>query len=281
MGRERDEMTDCRSIKALKQADTLAHRVYDAAVCGEADKSFSDIFFTSLEISQLQNTLQYNFKNQAILVRAFTHSSFVHEYSKDIKSYERLEFLGDSIVGTFVSQKLFESFEDFSEGKLSKLKSALVNEETLSEIANILKLEDLVLRGKGELKESLTNSILCDVLESMIGAISIDSSIGEAFKVLERLVTIYETETKTSFFSEKRLFMFDPKSTLQEYTMKNFGDLPKYVAKRDGDKFRVELWIEGKKCCETTNISKKNAMKEVAYKFLNQLDNNIQGVKQC
>ena len=251
--RKRDEMTDHRSIKAIDDKElegiplTLAHRLYNDVIQDSTASCHFSYFANSDDVIRLQKLINYQFKDHEILTRAFTHSSFVHEFKDNLKSYERLEFLGDSIVGTFVSQKLFESFDTFSEGKLSKLKSALVNEEALSELAKFLKLDTLVLRGKGELKEELTNSLLCDVLESLIGAVSVDSSIEKAFEVFETIINQYESQTKSVFFTEKRLQMFDPKSTLQEFTMKNFGTLPKYVANRVDDFFVVELWIEGNK----------------------------------
>lgn len=271
---ERDEMADRSTNETFDASQlknhTLAHKVYDAVVKTQSCQKHYETFCESTQIKNLQSKINYNFKDKLVLTRAFTHSSFVHEYSEEIKSYERLEFLGDSILGAYVSQELFKSFDNFSEGKLSKLKSALVNEDTLSELSMFLGLDTFVLRGKGELKEELTNSIKCDVFESLIGAVAVDSSLSDALNVLEGIIKLYEKESEEVFFSEQRLVMFDPKSTLQEYTMKNFGSLPKYEAMRVEDKFCVELWIEGQKKAEAINISKKAAMKEVALNFLNK-----------
>ncbi len=268
IGKERDEMT-IEQTNALSAGEsiTFSHDAYQIVIKAKS-KSLETLFLNAPVINQLQGFIEYRFKNISLLIRALTHSSFAHEYHESLKSYERLEFLGDSVVGAFITRNLFENFDHFQEGKLSKLKSALVSEETLSKLARSLKLEQLVLRGKGELKEEVNDSILCDLFESLIGAIVVDHSVEKAFRTLELIIRKFEESQGCKFFDESLLAYFDPKTTLQEITMKKFQKLPKYKFEKKDEVFQVELWINGTKHQTVKSISKKQAMKEVALKYL-------------
>lgn len=221
-----------------------------------------------LELSQIQDLLltQLNltFKDSTLLMRAFTHSSYAHESKIAVKSYERLEFYGDSVLGAYVTKNLFLNFDNMNEGQLSKLRSALVNEESLSSIADFLNLSKFLIVGKGELAIEVNSGIRCDLFESLLGAIAIDQGVDRANEFLDLVISRYENETGQQFFSADKLVDFDPKTKLQEETLSRFKCLPEYRAQKVGQEFKVELYVNGQSLGSFTSASKKAATKEIA-----------------
>jgi ribonuclease-3 len=250
------------------KTSTFSKMVYQKSIA-TSDETLSDIFTLSDAITVFQQRLGHNFKDINLLIRAFSHSSFVHEYKqKEISSYERLEFLGDSIVNSYVTTSLFNLYPNFSEGKLSKLRSALVNEYSLAKIAKYLGIGEFVLLGRGELDNDISSSIISDVFEAIVGAITLDGGIDEAFSVLHKIIEAYEAYKNEEFFSSDKLAYFDPKTTLQEITMKKYKCLPKYEASTHEDGFFVTLFICDVEMAKTTSKSKKEAMKILALECL-------------
>lgn len=197
--------------------------------------------------------IQYNFVTPELLVRALTHSSFVNEVDSTLRSYERLEFLGDTVLSTVVSKKLTELYPNYTEGELSKARGAVVNEESLSEVARSLNLQALLLLGKGEIKNGgeERDSVLADAVEAILGAIFLDGGYEAAEKVFHNLIS-------DSFFGEERFRGFDPKTRLQEITMKLHGETPEYRSKQIEERlFKVELYIKNQFILKTENSSKK------------------------
>ncbi|OIQ17886.1 MAG: ribonuclease III [Bacteriovorax sp. MedPE-SWde] len=245
--------------------------VYEQTIT-KSSGSLVEIFQNHGLITQLQDRLGYQFNQINYLINALTHRSFVHEYTHEARtSYERLEFLGDSVLGSYVSYALFEKYSDCSEGKLSKLRSALVNEHSLAKLGRFLGADKCLLLGRGELQSELNDSLICDVVEAILGAITLDDSINRAFEALANIISQYELEMKEDFFSEKKLYLFDPKTTLQELTMKEYKSLPVYESHNVEGGFRVELFVNDEKVEEVTCHSKKIAMKELALKYLNKI----------
>ena len=134
------------------------------------------------ELTALMRKLDYEFNDISLLKLALTHRS------KGSKNYERLEFLGDSILGFVIAESLYEKYPKESEGKLSRMRSSLVRQETLADVAKNLKLSDYLILGEGELKSGGFNraSILSDVVESLIGAIYLDADFSQANKFIQR-----------------------------------------------------------------------------------------------
>jgi len=245
--------------------------VYNKTVT-EVEVSLHEIFTEHDLISNLQDKINYKFNNLDHLIMALTHRSFIHEYVKQKRSsYERLEFLGDSILGSFVTYRLYHKFPHSAEGKLSKLRSALVNENTLAQISQFIEADKCILLGKGELQNKLTNSIISDVFEALIGAITLDSSIEKAYEVLAYIISEFEKSTEQEFFSEKKLYLFDPKTTLQELIMKEYKSLPVYKSSSVDGGFKVQLIINDEKVDELTGLSKKQVQKDLALKYLNTI----------
>ncbi len=230
----------------------------------------------STRFKSLQVLIQYQFTDYKLMATALTHSSFVHESDKNYESYERLEFLGDSVLQLIVTQELVTRFPYEKEGILSKLRSSIVNEDSLTIVAKKIGLGELVFLGRGEKKSKGRNrsSLLCDIFESFIGALYLDSN----FETCRRVVlSLIETYLPGAFLLE-RLDVFDPKTKLQEMTLKNFKKLPEYldeeVCLENGVFFRVSLDIGLEEKFSATDISKKKAQRMAAQNALYYLETN-------
>ena len=164
---------------------------------------------------ELENQIGYIFKDKSHLDIAFTHKSYANELMvKGRESYERYEFLGDAILEYLVSRFLFDEYKDKAEGELTKLRASLVCEFTLSKISRELKLGKYGFFSKGEKLSGGNNrdSILCDMFESLLGAIYLDGGLEEADKFV-RFFLLTDIEHKKLFY--------DSKTSLQEYAQKN------------------------------------------------------------
>lgn len=159
---------------------------------------------------------------------ALTHPSYRNEnrLREKLEDFDRLEFLGDSILNEVVCQKLFETFPEADEGMLSKLRSILVSQRILSRVAKTLKLQKILRLGRSlrhQFKGPLQIKILTDVLESVFAAIHFDLGSNKVEHFILKHFKIY--------FDPKLLFRLDPnpKSTLQEMTLKRWQKLPEYA----------------------------------------------------
>lgn len=220
-------------------------------------------------IKKLQSHIEYNFKNKELLINALIQSTFCYEF-KDLAltSNERMEFLGDSLVNFIVAKILFKRYPKASEGDLSKLRGALVNEHSLSLLAESFALGENLLLGKGEHKNkgSKKESILADAFEALCGAIYLDSNetTGDLEKSFSTIVSKYEAQSGANFFAIENLEQFDSKTQLQELSMSMFHIHPTYKSHDLKNGFVVELWIGDKKLAEAQGPSKKKLEKELA-----------------
>lgn len=166
---------------------------------------------------QLESEIQYSFRNQAFLQLALTHTSYANErFGKNHgKSNQRLEFLGDSVLGMIVSTYLYDRFPEMPEGKLSRLRASVVCESALAEIALRLHLDDHLLLGNGEIQTGGRHkpSILADAMESLIAAIYLDSDFAEVTDVLMNRIGMKEVIERASTEFES----VDYKTRLQEF----------------------------------------------------------------
>lgn len=171
------------------------------------------------KLKPLIRELGYQFTDQTLLILALTHRS------RGSKNYERLEFLGDSILGFVIAEWLYKEFPDLAEGKLSRMRSALVRKETLALVARDLKLGSYLILGEGELKSGGFNrdSILSDTVESLIGAIYLDSDFSNSSDFI-----FSKFEKHLSSVSEMTSIK-DAKSQLQEAMQKHAMELPSYT----------------------------------------------------
>ncbi len=214
------------------------------------------------------------FKRSALLQQALVHSSFVNENpDRAPESNERLEFLGDAVLGLVVADELFAAFPDQDEGMLTELRTHLVRRDTLAKAARRLKLGDALLLGRGEEagggRTRPTN--LAHAYEAVVGAIFLDSGLTSA-----------RSFVRTSLSSElgavaERAVPLDPKSRLQEMSQSLFQSTPAYrlVAAQGPDHarhFTVEVVVNGKAFGTGKGSSKQQAEKDAARQALRRLE---------
>ncbi len=175
-------------------------------------------------MTDLEESIQYTFKNKKLLTEALSHSSYANENKKNRKSNERLEFLGDSVLSIVVSQYLFEHFSHFPEGELTKIRASLVCEKSLHVFAKQINLGKYLLLGKGEENTGGREraSILADAFEALIAAIFLDGGLEAARKHILRFVPKDLDIQKNSAFN-------DYKTILQEVIQQNPEEKVEYV----------------------------------------------------
>jgi len=217
---------------------------------------------TSLQ--QFQNITSIRFQNTTLLDLALTHSSYVNESHSVSHDNERLEFLGDSVLGLCISHILYERFPSRHEGELARMKSILVSEATLSRVAATLSLSDYLLLGKGEENSGGRRkpAILADAIEALLGAYYLDSGF-EAAKAL--IVRLFADDIEALAFSSGKDF----KSIIQEYAQKRGIELPQYeVVKTEGPEharhFYISCILDGETFGPLEGRTKKEAEQRAA-----------------
>ena len=193
---------------------------------------------------------------------ALTHSSFVNENNdKNIQSNERLEYLGDSVISYAVSNYLYHTYPTIAEGELSKIRSEIVNQKSLSEFSKRLDLGSYLILGKGEELNNGRNktSTLCNLFEAVIGYMSIEIGINKTEKLL---IDLFKEKIEKIYNSKS---FYDSKSLLQEKLQEEGIDLPDYVSSEleDGN-FNVDLFIQNKLITSTKARRKIDAEKYAA-----------------
>ena len=177
------------------------------------------------ELFSFQEKYGLHFNDLRYLNLAFTHTSYANEQKEDVDNNERLEFLGDSVLGMITAEYLFSSFDNYQEGSLSKIKAVVVSEESLSEVALSIHLEKYLLVGKGEKQQpmNLKKAIMADAMEAVIAAIYLDQGMEEA----KRFVLSFIPGQAKKVIANKYAYK-DYKTELQEYLQKRRGKIPKY-----------------------------------------------------
>jgi ribonuclease III len=224
------------------------------------------------KLRTLEATLGHVFKTIDILDEALTHRSFIHEVrGAAVRHNERLEFLGDAVLELVISHLLMEAYPQFSEGVLSKIRAALVNQKSLAERAMAIDLGGYLLLGRGEehCDGRQKASLLSDAYEAVLGAIYLDGSYAKVFKVIKS-----QFEEVFAKVGEEG-FLKDYKTQLQEKIQVQFRTVPRYELKTatgpDHDKvFEVELWVNKRKLASGVGKSKKTAEQAAAYEGLKQ-----------
>lgn len=213
---------------------------------------------------------------------AFTHSSFLNEFKDlELKSYEKLEFFGDVILNFLLTEMIFNQFAEFSEGELSKFKSAIVAKAPLARLAKAQKLDLLLLQGRGELVRPLGMNILGDLFESVLGAIYKHQGMKRCRLFLERSIALHDLEFSEVFLNPDLIESSDHKTKLQELTMKLFRVLPRYEGEQlSSGTFQVELFVGEKLLSvgvdKSKKMAEKKAAKEAFEKILEEQDLNHQ-----
>jgi ribonuclease-3 len=217
--------------------------------------------------AELGRRLTYAFRQPKLLERALTHRS------KSTVNYERLEFLGDSILGFAISSELYNRYPELSEGELTRLRASLVKKNTLAALARDLELGEHLMLGEGELKSGGfdRDSILADALEAVFGAICMDRGAEEAVRVILHLYHDRLAEL------DPRAIPKDPKTQLQEYLQKHSLPTPTYtISAVTGEPhnqiFVVECRVAGlDEPIRGEGHSRRHAEQEAAARALEQL----------
>lgn len=223
------------------------------------------------QIKKVSQIFDYQFKDESLLTLALTHRSM------GSKNNERLEFLGDSVLGMVISSELFNRFPNEKEGVLTRLRSSLVKGETLSEIAIELELGEFIYLGSGELKSGgfRRASTLADAVEAILGAIYLDSCVDSGIKQIEKIIlNIFNSRLDNC---EPGGVLKDPKTRLQEYLQSKNLPLPGYTVisisgKEHMQTFKVSCSIKGfSNHVNATGSSRRKAEQAAAEKALETL----------
>lgn len=217
-------------------------------------------------MKELEQRLQYQFKNGNLLERALTHKSFANELKNATEHNEKLEFLGDAVLDLLIGELLFEKYPADSEGGLSKKRASIVNEEVLSDLATEMGLNKMMLLGKGE---TLTGGskkprLVSSSFEAIVGAIYLDGG----FEVTKTIVRREFSPLIDSICSAEDFFK-DYKTRLQELVQKSLKETPRYeLLSEEGPPhdrvFRVCVKVQSEVWAEGTGRSKKHAEQDAA-----------------
>ena len=214
---------------------------------------------------KLEKKINIKFKNFELLIKSLTHKSY-----DSILNNEKLEFLGDRVLGLVITKKLLEIYPEDKEGILDKKLASLVNKKKCFEIAQSLGLEKFVLVGNSKKKLiKIENKIISDCCEALIGAIYLD----QGFDVIENFILkVWKIHLKSSVVT-----FVDSKTKLQEYSLKKFKILPIYkLLDNSGPRhkpiFKVGVRLQNSKMIIATGNSKKDAQQKAATLLLKYLD---------
>jgi ribonuclease-3 len=189
---------------------------------------------------EFQKRSGFRFKDLGLLDLAFQHRSYSNENNKIRINNERLEFLGDAVLGMAVASRLYTCMADRQEGDLAKTKSVVVSEDTLSQIALSLKINECLLLGKGEEMSGgrMKKAILADTVEAIIGALYLDSG----FRIAEQFILSIITPQIELVLQNRH--HKDYKTLLQEYSQKQYKTIPEYsLIKKTGPDHDRTFWV--------------------------------------
>ena len=215
-------------------------------------------------IKDLETAIGYRFHNISLLQNALTHSSYANErWHNSLLSNERLEFLGDSVLGMLVAEYLYRNFPDRPEGELTRMRADMVCEQTLAAVANRIGIGEHLLLGHGEEQGGgrSRNSILADAMESVIAACFLDGGMEAALGIVQKFILLEGPV--------KKLHNTDYKTTLQELVQRKKNQTLIYalVGQSGPDhnkQFVVEVSLNGSVVGKGTGTSKKRAEQDAA-----------------
>ncbi len=215
-------------------------------------------------LANFQKKVGINFHNQKLLTKCFTHKSY-----NPIDNNEKLEFLGDRVLGLIISQNLLKFFPNDKEGDLDKKLASLVNKNQCAKIAKDIDLQDYILIKNSKNNTNIENKVLSDCLESVIGCIYLDQGLDIAEKFI---IKNWRKYLNKSLITER-----DSKTKLQEYSLKHYKLLPIYKlidnkGPRHKPLIKVSVKIKDSKNITATGNSKKEAEQKAAKKLLTSLE---------
>ncbi len=218
-----------------------------------------------IDYFNLEKKINYKFKDKKLLTKSLTHKSF-----DKIKNNEKIEFLGDRVLGLIIAKKLLEIYPNEKEGILDKKFASLVNKKTCLQVAKKINLERYILTFNPKNKKiKVEDKVIADCCEALIGAIYLD----KGFLAAENFIlTLWKKNIKESIVTQ-----IDAKTKLQEYSLKRFKILPIYkvvsnIGPRHKPIFKVSVKLPNSKLYIGQGSSKKDAEQNAAISFL---DNNL------
>jgi len=217
-------------------------------------------------------------ENEELFSQALTHPSFTKENNLSYEqSYERLEFLGDAVLKLSVSDALYKKYPNFTEGEMSKIRSIVVSDATLFDIAQKIGLNDLIILAKHEEKQGCRKreSVCACAFEAVLGAYYLDGKYIDLLRFIEKVFTPYIEDVENNF--EK----FNAKALLQEYTQAQTKETPIYtlieeIGPAHNKVFRVSVAYKNEVLATGVGKSKKEAEQQAAYNACEKL-----GVLKC
>ena len=261
----------CKQIgigKSIKMGVEFSHKCYSSRIMTPLD-------ILRKQIPQVEDKLGVIFENKELLVLAFIHRSFVNEFRKLSEQHnERLEFLGDSVLGLVMAEFLYRRLPSHPEGALSQLRSRLVDAASCEQYLQKLKLEEYILLGKGERQssEKIRSSILADVFEAIVGAIYLD---GGFLVVRSFLQAHFEEIIEGAIGAPARNY----KAELQDYSQKRYQKPPVYrVVHESGPdhakQFSIVVLLDDQEMGEGIGSSKKEAEQRAASAALGKIEDH-------
>ena len=233
----------------------------------------------AIDLEKLQEELGYRFRSPDLLFRALVHRSFAYENTDVGTDNETLEFLGDSVLGLAISHLLIELFPHCDEGELSRLRSSIVNERELAQIALNLNLGDFLMLGKGEEMSGGRQkaSLLANTIEAVLAAVYLDGGLDSAVQLVKKVFNGY-LENREDEYLLKALDK-DYKTQLQEITQARLKVTPSYLLESeegpDHDKtFFMRVVIGERVLAHGSGKSKKEAQQEAARKAIEEIETN-------
>ena len=218
----------------------------------------------AINISTLEKKIGINFKDKNLLIKSLTHKSF-----NSVDNNEKLEFLGDRVLGLVISKKLLEIFPDDKEGVLDKKLASLVNRKKCCEISKKFNLDKYIITGNVKSKKNvIEDKIISDACEALLGAIYLD----QGFNIVERFIYKFWKNQMNTNISDQ----IDAKTKLQEYSLKKYKVLPKYklfsnTGPHHKPIFKIGVTVQNSKIFYASGNSKKDAEQRAAKLFLKRV----------
>jgi len=221
-----------------------------------------------IDVAECQRRIGYSFRDPTLLVAALTHASGAQHR---LASNERLEFLGDAILGFLVCETLYRAFPDSLEGDLTRIKSVVVSRETCSRISEQLQLIDFLIVGKGlSLHRLVPTSVLSDLFESLVAAIYLDGGMEAVRPLVGRMLGPEIEKVASGELGSNH------KSLLQQWAQRDFGVTPTYEVLEEAGpdhskSFHVSAQIGGRRYAPAWGRNKKEAEQRAASNALVEL----------
>ena len=222
-----------------------------------------------INFQNLEKKLKISFKNKSLLKQSLTHKSF-----DKINNNEKIEFLGDRVLGLVIAKKLLEIYPNEKEGILDKKFASLVNRNTCLEIAKIIELDKYILTFDQKRKNLIEDKVIADSCEALIGGIYLDKGFNFTEKII---MNLWKTHIEKSVVTQ-----IDAKTKLQEYSLKKFKKLPIYklisnTGPRHKPIFRISVKLINTKSYQAEGKSKKDAEQNAAINCLKDIEKNDLG----